>query len=160
MPSNKLLISMTVPALAAYALANAQVTDWEQLDQEFQRDVLVITTPDKGCFRFDVHLAVSNNQQRRGLMHIRDLPEWSGMLFIYRRPGMRSMWMKNTFVPLDILFATADGTVSSVSADTVPQSLESIASIEPVNYVLELNAGTAARLGIEAGSQLILDQPE
>lgn len=146
--------------LLAGTTSIAQTTRWEDLDRDFDRDVLIIATTDTGCYRFDIHLAITGNQQRRGLMHIRQLPEWSGMLFVYRRPAMRSMWMKNTYVPLDILFARADGSVSSVSANTVPQSLESISSIEPVNYVLELNAGTAARLGIDGGSRLVLERPD
>ena len=63
--------------------------------------------------------------------------------------------MKNTYIPLDILFATSDGSVVSIAKNTVPQSLESIGSTEPVMFVLELNAGTTERLAIEPGSQLI-----
>ena len=147
------MASILLPALPSLA----EITIWEQLDAEFQRDVLVIETAENGCFRFDIHLAISPDQQRRGLMHIRELPEWSGMLFIYRRAGMKSMWMKNTYVPLDIVFARADGSISSVIADTEPLSLRSLGSTEPVNFVLELNAGTSARLGIGAGSRLLLD---
>lgn len=138
----------------------AETTVWEQLDREFERSVLIISTAETGCYRFDIHLALDAGQQRRGLMHIRHLPPWSGMLFVYNRAGMRSMWMKNTYVPLDIVFARADGSVSSVSADTEPLSLDSISSSEPVNLVLELNAGTAARLGIGEGSKLVLDRPD
>ena len=65
------------------------------------------------------------------------------------------MWMKNTYIPLDMVFARADGTVSSVVSDTVPQTLHSHSSTEPVRFVLELNAGTARRLGIGARSRLI-----
>jgi len=160
--NHRLAQSMYVITLLFLLVAGpsfAEITVWEDLDEEFGRDVLIISTADSGCYRFDIHLAIDNNQQRRGLMHIRNLPEWSGMLFIYRSAGMKSMWMKNTYVPLDILFARADGSVSSVTANTEPQSLESISSVEPVNYVLELNAGTAARLGIGEGSRLVLDRP-
>ena len=93
-------------------------------------------------------------------MFVRDLPPWSGMVFRYQQPAILSMWMKNTYIPLDILFARADGSVSSVQTDTEPLSLKPISAIEPVSYVLELNAGTAARLGIGQGSRLILDQPD
>ena len=67
------------------------------------------------------------------------------------------MWMKNTYIPLDLVFARADGTVSSVIHDTQPLSLESQKSIEPVNYVLELNAGAARRLNIGRKSRLRVD---
>lgn len=146
-----------VVALATAAFCG-QTGAADSLDDAFERDVLIIETAGNGCFKFDIHIAVSRSQQQRGLMFVRELPEWSGMLFVYLRPGIRSMWMKNTYVPLDILFAREDGTVSSIEADTEPLSLESISAVEPVQYVLELNAGTAARLGIDGGSRLILDE--
>ena len=70
------------------------------------------------------------------------------------------MWMKNTYIPLDMVFARSDGSVSSVEADTEPLSLESISAIEPINYILELNAGTAKKLGIDKDSRLILQTPD
>jgi hypothetical protein len=80
------------------------------------------------------------------------MPEFTGMLFVYRDANIHSMWMKNTFIPLDMLFIRADGTVSSIETDTVPQSLKSVSSIEPVNFVLELNAGVTERLHINTDS--------
>jgi len=149
---------LTLIALSCHA--SAQSTDWRDLDQDFERDVLIISSSDSGCYRFDIHVAITGAQQRRGLMYIRSLPEWSGMLFVYRSPDFRSMWMKNTYVPLDILFARQDGVVSSIVENTEPLSLTSISSVEPVTYVLELNAGTAARLGIAPGSRLILERAD
>ena len=104
---------------------------------------------------FDVYIAETWEQQRRGLMFVRDLPESSGMLFVYDQPGMHSMWMKNTFISLDMIFIRADGSVSSVIHETRPRSLESQSSIEPVSYVLELNGGVARRLGIGQRSRMI-----
>jgi uncharacterized membrane protein (UPF0127 family) len=142
------------------ALASTVRSDeLESLDEAFEQDVLIIETA-TGCFKFDIYLAVTRNQQQRGLMFVRELPQWSGMLFTYRRAAVRSMWMKNTYIPLDILFAHADGRVSSIEANTEPLSLKSISSVEPVNYVLELNAGTAERLGIDSDSRLVLQQPD
>jgi len=86
---------------------------------------------------------------------VRNMPERTGMLFIYAGDEIRSMWMKNTYIPLDIVFARSDGTVSSINHDTVPLTLNSQASTEPVRYVLELNGGTARRLGIGRNSRLI-----
>lgn len=88
-------------------------------------------------------------------MHVRQLPASTGMLFVYERENFASMWMKNTYISLDILFARADGRISSIARNTEPQSLRSIASIEPVRYVLELNAGTAERLFIDGDSRLL-----
>lgn len=103
---------------------------------------------------FVVYLALNDHQRRRGLMFVRELPENYGMLFLYGSPRPISMWMKNTFIPLDMLFIAADGTIDSIIADTEPHSLESLRSEGDVLAVLELNAGTAARLGIQPGDRV------
>ena len=151
-------LARTILIVIVAFLLSAQTVGHDSLDELFDRDTLIISTADNGCFKFDIHVAQNTDQQRRGLMFIRDLPDWSGMLFVYQRAGMRSMWMKNTYVPLDILFARGDGAVSSVEANTEPMSLKSISAKEPVKFVLELNAGTAERLGIGEGSFLIFDE--
>ena len=151
-------LALTCALLIAPLLLNAQTVEHATLDDAFGTDVLIISTASTGCFKFDIHVAVDRNQQQRGLMFIREMPDWNGMLFVYRRAGIRSMWMKNTFIPLDILFAREDGAVSSVIANTEPQSLASISAIEPVHYVLELNAGVAERYGIGEGSQLMFSE--
>ena len=92
-------------------------------------------------------------------MFVRHLPETSGMLFVYEDIGVRSMWMKNTYIALDMVFARADGSVASVIHDTVPRTLDAQNSMEPVKYVLELNAGTARRLKIGNRSRLIREAP-
>ena len=136
-------------------LAATPAAGQEELDAAFAKDVLVIEASALGCYRFDVYLAISREQQMRGLMFVRMMPSTTGMLFIYDTEEFHSMWMKNTFISLDMVFARRDGTVSSVAADTEPLSLRSVASIEPVTFVLELNAGTAARLFIDENSRLI-----
>lgn len=125
------------------------------LDAIFESDELVVIANDGSRHTFDVYVAIDHEQQRRGLMFVRDLPERSGMLFIYDDAAVHSMWMKNTYIPLDMVFARADGTVSSVIHDAEPLSLRSLSAIEPVNFVLELNAGVARRLEIGPGSRLI-----
>ncbi|MDH3336883.1 MAG: DUF192 domain-containing protein [Gammaproteobacteria bacterium] len=127
----------------------------EELDAAFDKDVLIIEASEFACHRFDIYLALDNMQRARGLMHVRSLPQTTGMLFVYEHASIRSMWMKNTYIPLDIVFARADGTVASVVRNTEPLSLRSIASNEPVTFVLELNAGAAARLFIDRGSRLL-----
>ena len=134
-----------------------QTEELPDFDDTFESDVLIIETADQGCFRFDVYIAATGAQHSRGLMFVRDLPEWTGMLFIYKRAGVRSIWMKNTYIPLDIVFARGDGTVSSIVADAEPLSLTSMSAIEPIHFVLELNAGTAERLSIKVGSRLVVD---
>lgn len=126
----------------------------EDLDAAFAREVLIIEASEHACYRFDIYLAENDVQRSRGLMFVRDMPLMTGMLFVYDRSDYVSMWMKNTFIALDMLFVRADGTVSSVARNTEPQSLRSVLSNEPVKFVLELNAGTAARLSIDENSRL------
>lgn len=143
----KLLVILVV----AYASAAAD----EALDATFASDVLVIVASQHACYRFDIYLATTYEQQRRGLMHVRELPATTGMLFVYPQTDYYSMWMKNTFIPLDIAFATDKGMIVNIARHTEPQSLKSISSERPVNYVLELNAGTTERLKIHPGSRLV-----
>lgn len=142
-------------ALALILLAALPASANEDLDAAFERDVLVIEASEFGCYRFDIWLAVRRDQQVRGLMHVRHMPDDAGMLFVYPQSDYHSMWMKNTFIPLDMIFARGDGTIANIVTDTVPQSLESIGSEEPVRFVLELNAGTSERLHIDENSKLI-----
>jgi uncharacterized membrane protein (UPF0127 family) len=91
------------------------------------------------------------------LMFVRDMPPFTGMLFVYGDAGVHSMWMKNTYIPLDIAFIRDDGRISSIARNTEPLSLKSISSVEPVSYALELNAGVTERLHIDVDSLLILN---
>ena len=124
------------------------------LDQAFERDRLVIVNDAGDRLEFDIYLARTVEQQRRGLMFVRSLPANVGMLFVYDDDAYHSMWMKNTYIPLDMVFVRSDGSVSSVIHDTVPMSMNSQASVEPVRYVLELNAGTARRQKIGSRSRI------
>lgn len=125
------------------------------LEGDFDRGTLFIESDDGLRHEFDIYLALDIEQQRHGLMFVRKMPGNMGMLFVYGDTDYHSMWMKNTYIPLDLVFARADGTVSSVIHDARPLSLTSRASIEPVNYVLELNAGVARRLNIGRKSRII-----
>ena len=79
----------------------------------------------------------------------------AGMLFDYRQPTAATMCMLNTFVPLDMLFVDAQGRIVNIHERAVPRSLDVIAAAEPVRAVIELNGGTAARLGIEPGDRVV-----
>lgn len=151
-----------LPRLAAIVVTalqlSAQSYDVNDLADAFPSDVLVIAASENACYRFEVFLALTREQQSRGLMHVRDLPDFHGMLFVHRRPIVISMWMKNTFIPLDMVFIRADGSISSIEKNTEPQSLASIRSLEPLNYILELNAGITDRLGIDTDSRVHLPQ--
>jgi uncharacterized membrane protein (UPF0127 family) len=99
-----------------------------------------------------VEIASDPESRERGLMFRHNLPEGRGMLFEYETPQRISMWMKNTFIPLDMIFIRSNGTVAEVAAHTTPRSLDIIQSEEPVVAVLEVAAGTSERLGITRGS--------
>jgi hypothetical protein len=125
------------------------------LDSSFRFAELEIINDAGDSLMFDVYLAENPEQQRRGLMFVRSMPDTTGMLFIYADDDIHAMWMKNTFIPLDMIFARSDGTVSSIISNTTPRTLKSNRSTEPVRYVLELNAGIARRMGIGQASRLI-----
>ena len=138
--------------LAALLLTTG--THADELDERFDSDVLIIDAA-TACLRFDIYVAVTREQQMRGLMFVRELPLTTGMLFVYSREGRRSMWMRNTYIPLDIAFVGDDGSIINIARDTVPLSEESISSAGPATYVLELNAGVTEALSIEPGSRLL-----
>jgi uncharacterized membrane protein (UPF0127 family) len=147
--------SALVASFAACSeLQESAYTGVTSLDSAFGRGTLTIESDDGAHHEFDIYLAVDVDQQSRGLMFVRKMPEDTGMLFVYELSDKHSMWMKNTYIPLDMVFARADGTVSSVIHDTRPLSHTSQSSVEPVNYVLELNAGTARRLNIGRKSRI------
>lgn len=104
-----------------------------------------------GPRRFRVEVARSEEQQALGLMYRRHMGMRHGMIFPMSPPRMASFWMKNTLIPLDLLFIRPDGTISSIAADAPVRSLDHIDSTEPVAAVLELNGGAAARDGIRPG---------
>ena len=107
-----------------------------------------------GVHVFDVELANTPDERSKGLMHRRELPQGRGMLFDFGGEGPISMWMKNTFIPLDMLFIRADGTIARIAQNTTPHSEETIPSGAPVKAVLEVIGGTAKRLGIAPGDRV------
>jgi uncharacterized membrane protein (UPF0127 family) len=137
-------------------LLSGQSSEGDDLDSAFAKDTLVIAASEHACYVFDIYLALTRAQQARGLMHVRTMPQFTGMLFVYRQPRALSMWMKNTYIPLDILFIRADGSIANIETNTEPLSLESVSAIEPLNYALELNAGVTDHLRIDTDSRVFL----
>lgn len=121
----------------------------------FERDGLILHTAEGAELAFDIELAVSSQQQAQGLMYRQSLAADAGMLFLYRPAREVSMWMKNTLIPLDMLFIAEDGIVVKVAERTVPLSLTTISSGERVRAVLEINGGMASRLGIRPGDRVV-----
>ena len=121
----------------------------------FPRSALTIrsaTRSDGHVFR--VWIADTPPRQSQGLMYVRDLPADEGMLFFDRQSRVWAMWMKNTFIPLDMLFIDARGRVVAIFERTVPQSLQSLSHPQPVKAVLELRGGETTRRGIRVGDQV------
>ena len=115
---------------------------------------LTVTTTAGKVHRFTVEVARSEAQQAQGLMNRQTLAPDRGMIFPYDPPVSASFWMKNTLIPLDIIFIRSDGTIARIEANTVPLSLDPVPAGEPVAAVLELAGGRSAELGITAGAKV------
>lgn len=136
----RFLLSLTIAALAPVAFASAQV----------ETSPLSIVT-DETTHEFVVELADDAEEIRIGLMNRESMAPNAGMIFDFGEPREAGMWMKNTLIPLDMLFMTADGEIIAIARNTVPGSLRNITPGVPVKSVLELNGGRSAELGIEPG---------
>ncbi len=112
---------------------------------------LVIETGRGPPHRFTVEMALSAEQQMIGLMFRPEVKPDEGMLFDWHAPRESAMWMRNTLIPLDMVFIRADGRIHRIAERTVPQSLNTIESRGPVRATLELAGGTAARLDLRPG---------
>jgi uncharacterized membrane protein (UPF0127 family) len=120
---------------------------------KFERSSLVIVTAAREI-KFDIDMATTEPQREHGLMFRKQLGAYEGMLFDFFREQPVSFWMKNTLIPLDMVFIAADGTVRHVHANAVPMSTDTIPSEAAVRAVLEINGGTARLLGIKPGDKV------
>ena len=103
---------------------------------------------------FQVEIAVTPEETEKGLMYRKSVPEGTGMLFDFGQEREVVMWMKNTYVPLDMIFIRANGTISRIAENTTPLSEARIYSGAPVKGVLEVAAGTARKYGIAVGDKV------
>ncbi len=148
-PLARLLIALVlfaVPAVAPAAAAQGQ---------EDPRTRVTVETASGARHAFKVELAITPEQQMRGLMYRESLPAGAGMLFLYDTPTNASFWMRNTLIPLDIIFIGADGRIVNIHANARPLDETQIPSKGPVTGVLEINGGLAGRLGIRAGDRVL-----
>jgi len=152
--SRRALVLRLAFGLVWLALAAAPAEAQQGL-ATFNRDNLVLARADGTEQAFAVELALTPRQQAQGLMYRQSLAPDAGMLFVYRSARLVTMWMKNTVIPLDMLFIAEDGEIVKVVERTVPFSLATISSNEPVRAVLEVNGGTVKRLGIRPGDRVI-----
>jgi uncharacterized membrane protein (UPF0127 family) len=142
---------------AALFLIAAALTGTASALESFRTAALAIETADGKRHDFTVELAETPKQQEQGLMFRRDMKPDAGMLFVGDGDAVLTMWMKNTFIPLDMVFIAKDGRITHIRKRAVPQSLETISSGGPVRAVLELNSGVTDRLGIKPGDRVIYD---
>jgi len=143
-----LLVRRALLALLLCGLAAASAA-------AFQRSSLIIETLAGQRHHFEVELALSTQEMMQGLLFRESLAERAGMLFVVSSDRVFTMWMKNTLVPLDMLFIASDGTIRTIATDAEPLSLAVISSQVPVRAVLEVPGGTAARLGLTPGDRVL-----
>jgi hypothetical protein len=141
-PGRRLVLAAPLALAAAAARAQGDVA--------FERSSLVIAAGGRDL-KFEIELALTEPQRERGLMYRKQLGPYEGMLFDFHREMPVSFWMKNTLIPLDMVFIGADGVVKHVHANAVPLSTDTVPSMYPVRAVLEINGGSARLLGIKPG---------
>ncbi len=107
-----------------------------------------------GQARFTVTVADDPSERAQGLMHVESMPQSAGLLFVYDRPRTARFWMRNTLIPLDMIFADAKGIVRYVHHEAEPLSEKQIYGGNNIQYVLEVNGGLARQFGIAKGSEL------
>lgn len=139
--------------LAALAIGAGQVFVAGQAQAACTDETLDLRGPG-GVARFHVEIADTPAERNRGLMFRESMASSAGMLFVYERPQDVAFWMKNTLIPLDMIFADATGLVRRVHANAVPGDLTAIPGGADIQFVLEINGGMAKRLGITEGAEM------
>ncbi|AQS63152.1 DUF192 domain-containing protein [Rhizobium rhizogenes] len=138
-------------ALLFFTLAG---TAQSQERQIFSSEPLTVETASGKAHDFVAELALDNAQREQGLMFRKSMPPENGMLFDFGEARDVAMWMRNTLIPLDMLFIARDGRITHIHENAVPHSEAIISSRGPVKFVLELNGGTAKRYGIKPGDMV------
>ena len=145
-----ILISSSFPLVSCEEKIEQTVIQGED---GYKRSPLKITTQDGRSLIFQVEIAKTPEKQSRGLMFRNKMAPDQGMIFIFPDEKNRSFWMRNTYLPLDIIFLKADGTIINIGAG-IPLSEKEVLSDGPAKAAIELNKGTAARLGIRPGDKV------
>jgi uncharacterized membrane protein (UPF0127 family) len=146
---------LVLAALATLpAAALAQETDPTGPQPALPKEKLVITGKDGTSHTFDVEMALTPDQQTVGEMFRTEIPADGGMLFDWGFAHESQMWMKNTLVPLDMIFIANDGTITHIAEDAVPESLAEIGSGGPARATLEVQGGLTAKLDIRVGDKV------
>ena len=145
-------LPLALAALPLAALAQPGVTDPQP---RLPTERLVIATRDNRRVEFNVEMALTPEQQMVGLMFRTALADNEGMIFDWGAPRESAMWMRNTLIPLDMVFIAADGRIHRVAERTVPLSLATVESRGPVRATLELAGGAAERLNLRVGDRVL-----
>ena len=143
-------VALALPVLVR-AAGQPEIT---KAQPELAKEKLVIVTHDGQRHEFSVELAAGETEQITGLMFRTSVPADGGMLFDWGRPRQSQMWMRNTKVPLDMVFIDETGVIRRIAEDTVPESLAIIDGGPDVRATLELAGGTTARLNIRVGDKV------
>ncbi len=142
------LLAIGIVAPASHSLAQQAPSA-----QQSALEPLTIVTS-SGEHTFQIEVARTDEQRARGLMFRRFMPQDRGMLFDFKTEQPIMMWMRNTYIPLDMIFIARDGRVINVAENTEPMSERTIASAAPAFAVLELNAGVTRKIGLKAGDRI------
>ncbi|MDE2383723.1 MAG: DUF192 domain-containing protein [Alphaproteobacteria bacterium] len=140
------LFGLVISLLVCFSAARAQ--------EMMRVEPLTIVTM-QASTTFSAEIADTDATRERGLMFRHIMPEGQAMLFDFGAPRPAAMWMKNTYMSLDMLFVRQDGTIAAMAENTVPKSLDTISVQEPVRGVIELAAGTVKRLGIHKNDHVV-----
>jgi hypothetical protein len=150
-----IIMGISILLAAASYLLTPAVSKEENAATPLKTETLVITTNAGRQHTFNVEIAATPVDLEIGLMYRKQLAQDGGMLFEMGAEQMTRFWMKNTFIPLDMLFIGADGEIKTLHENAEPHSLEGVSSEVPVTAVLELNGGRARALGIQKGDRVL-----
>lgn len=149
------LSACTLPANGGSKVGGCQAgADAGQSAAGLNQTILCVTSGSK-TRAFTVEIARSSMEQAKGMMFRTELADDAGMIFPFVEPRVASFWMKNTVIPLDIIFIRSNGTVESIAENAVPYSTAPVQAGETVAAVLELRGGLTAELGIAAGDKVV-----
>jgi len=148
-------VAIVIALLTVYLPLQSYGAEPSALLDSFGRTQIMVNTSND-CIKFDVYVANTSKQRAQGLMFIRSMGANEGMIFAYDSAAEISMWMKNTLISLDMLFFDAQLKIVSIHKNATPESTDIISSNAVVNGVIELNGGSADRMGISIGDQIVI----
>jgi uncharacterized membrane protein (UPF0127 family) len=149
-----LAVAGAFAASGAVAVAAVAATAPEPLSA-FPQSLLAIRTAAGSVINFKIWTADRLSREEQGLMFVREMDDHAGMLFVFPGGGRITMWMKNTYIPLDMVFTDANGRIVGIAARTTPLSESIISAPESAHAVLELNGGICEKLGIKVGDLVV-----